>query len=96
MENSELKQLTGKLGKDKTMAKLKPPEEMRFEEAFEELAALVEKIESGDLELEESLGLFERGQALADRCSQLLEEAEISLRQLEGGQEDDSEESSDG
>jgi exodeoxyribonuclease VII small subunit len=73
------------------MTKPKTPDEMRFEEAFEELAALVGKLESGDLELEESLGLFERGQALADRCSQLLEEAEISLRQLEGGQEKDSE-----
>ncbi len=73
------------------MAKLKPPDEMRFEEAFEELAALVGKLESGDLELEHSLGLFERGQALADRCSHLLEEAELSLRQLEAGQEEDSE-----
>ncbi len=73
------------------MAKLKPPDEMRFEEAFEELATLVGKLESGDLELEESLGLFERGQALADRCSQLLEEAELSLRQLEAGKEEDSE-----
>ncbi len=73
------------------MAKLKPPDEMRFEEAFAELATLVGKLESGDLELEDSLGLFERGQALADRCSQLLEEAELSLRQLEAGQEKDSE-----
>ena len=71
------------------MAKPKPADEMRFEEAFEELAALVGKLESGDLQLEESLGLFERGQALADRCSQLLEEAELSLRQLEGGQDED-------
>jgi len=73
------------------MEKTKPPDEMRFEEAFEELATLVGKLESGDLELEESLGLFERGQALADRCSQLLEEAELSLRQLEAGPAEDSE-----
>ncbi len=73
------------------MAKAKSPDEMSFEEAFEELSTLVGKLESGDLELEESLGLFERGQALADRCSQLLEEAELSLRQLEAGQEEDTE-----
>lgn len=73
------------------MAKAKPPDEMSFEEAFEELSELVGKLESGELELEESLGLFERGQALANRCSQLLEEAELSLRQLEAGQEEDSE-----
>ncbi|MFQ5942259.1 MAG: exodeoxyribonuclease VII small subunit [Anaerolineales bacterium] len=71
------------------MAEQKSPDEMRFEEAFEELAALVGKLESGDLELEESLGLFERGQALADRCSQLLEEAELTLRQLEVESESD-------
>lgn len=66
----------------------KPVEELRFEEAFEELAELVAKLEAGDLNLEESLSLFERGQALANRCSQLLEEAELKLRQLvpdEGG-----------
>ena len=68
---------------------------MRFEEAFEELAALVGKLESGELELEEGLGLFERGQALADRCSQLLEEAELSLRQLKGGLEGNPEEPND-
>ena len=65
------------------MTKQKPTDEMRFEEAFEELTGLVAKLEAGDLELEESLALFERGQALAERCSQLLEEAELTLSQLE-------------
>ena len=64
------------------MAKKKTVEQMRFEKAFEELAALVGQLESGDLPLEESLALFERGQALAARCSQLLEQAELKLRQL--------------
>lgn len=64
---------------------------MRFEEAFEELAALVGKLESGDLKLEESLELFERGQALAERCSQLLEEAELTLSQLQEDLPSDSE-----
>ena len=47
------------------MAKKKPVDQMRFEEAFEELAALVGQLESGEQPLEESLALFERGQALA-------------------------------
>ena len=64
------------------MTKQKPTDEMRFEEAFEELTGLVAKLEAGDLELEESLALFERGQALAERCSQLLEEAELTLASL--------------
>jgi exodeoxyribonuclease VII small subunit len=64
------------------MAKTKPTEKLNYEQAFEELEALVEQLESGDLPLEEALGLFERGQALAARCSELLEQAELRLRQL--------------
>jgi exodeoxyribonuclease VII small subunit len=63
-------------------AKSKPPEEMTFEQALEELQDVVAGLESGELALEDSLRLFERGQALADRCSQLLEQAELRLRQL--------------
>jgi exodeoxyribonuclease VII small subunit len=64
------------------MAKLKPPEELNYEQAFGELGELVGRLESGDLPLEEALTLFERGQALAARCNDLLEQAEIKLRQL--------------
>ncbi len=64
------------------MVKKKPPEELSYEEAFQELEALVARLESGELPLEEALGLFERGQALAARCNQLLEEAELKLKQL--------------
>jgi exodeoxyribonuclease VII small subunit len=62
--------------------KSRPPEELTFEQAFEELRAVVASLESGEPALEESLALFERGQALADHCSQLLEKAELRLRQL--------------
>jgi exodeoxyribonuclease VII small subunit len=64
------------------MAKVKPPGELSYEQAFEDLEATVAKLESGELPLEEALALFERGQALATRCSGLLEEAELKLRQL--------------
>lgn len=64
------------------MSKAKAPEKLNYEQAFEELEALVERLESGELALEESLALFERGQALAARCSELLEQAELKLRQL--------------
>jgi exodeoxyribonuclease VII small subunit len=64
------------------MSKAKPPEKLDYEQAFEELETLVERLESGELALEESLALFERGQALAARCSELLEQAELKLRQL--------------
>jgi exodeoxyribonuclease VII small subunit len=63
-------------------AKAKPPEELTFEQALEELQEVVGSLESGELALEDSLKLFERGQSLADRCSQLLEQAELRMRQL--------------
>jgi len=62
--------------------KSKQPEEMTYEEAFQELKDLVERLESQDLQLEEGLTLFERGQSLAKRCEQLLEEAEIKIKQI--------------
>ncbi len=64
------------------MTKGKPPEELTYEQAFQELESLVARLESADLPLEQALALFERGQALAARCSSLLEKAELKLRQL--------------
>jgi len=63
----------------------KPVDELSYEEAFEELKAVVEQLETGELPLEESLALFERGQALSERCSQLLENAQLKLQQLVPG-----------
>jgi exodeoxyribonuclease VII small subunit len=64
------------------MTKEKPVEELNYEQAYQELVVLVDQLESGDLELEESLKLFERGQVLAKHCADLLENAELRLRQL--------------
>jgi exodeoxyribonuclease VII small subunit len=64
------------------MPKAKTSEDLPFEKAFEELEALVAKLESGDLPLEQALQLFERGQTLAARCSQVLEQADLRLREL--------------
>lgn len=66
------------------MAKPKPkkPEDLSYEEAFDELEDLVEQLESGDLKLEDALAAFERGQVLAARCSELLEQAQLRLKEL--------------
>ena len=56
--------------------------EMSYEEAFAELEAVVESLEEGDLPLERALEQFQRGQALAARCSQLLEQAELKLKRM--------------
>jgi exodeoxyribonuclease VII small subunit len=54
----------------------------QFEEAMKELEALVQKMERGDLRLEESLQVFERGIALAQQCRQSLEKAELKVQNL--------------
>ncbi|HLB65500.1 MAG TPA: exodeoxyribonuclease VII small subunit [Anaerolineales bacterium] len=64
------------------MPKVKPAEEMSYEQAFQELEATVHRLEAGELPLEEALALFERGQALATRCNDLLDQAELKLRKL--------------
>ncbi len=58
------------------------PEEMTFEQALQELETIVAQLESGDLTLEESLNLFERGQLLAKRCTNQLEKATLRVEQL--------------
>jgi exodeoxyribonuclease VII small subunit len=75
------------------MAKETPVEELTYEQAFEEMDKLVAVLESGDLPLEESLALFERGQALAQRCMALLDQAELKVQQItEEGEIEDFEE----
>jgi exodeoxyribonuclease VII small subunit len=55
---------------------------MAFEEAFSELEEVVNRLEMGGLPLEDSLALFERGQALAAHCSELLDKAELKVKQI--------------
>lgn len=57
-------------------------EGMSFEEALEELEATVAQLEAGELTLEESLALFERGQKLAALCNRQLEQASLRVEQL--------------
>ena len=57
----------------------KPP---AFEDALEELEAIVEKMEDGEPSLEESLKLFERGMDLTRRCQAALDDAEQRIRTL--------------
>lgn len=61
-----------------------PIEELTYEQAFYELEAIVAALESEEQSLEEALALFERGQALAHHCTQMLDEAELKVKQLSG------------
>ncbi len=52
----------------------------QFERSLAELEALVEKMESGEMNLDESLGSFERGIALYRSCQAALEQAEARVK----------------
>jgi exodeoxyribonuclease VII small subunit len=56
--------------------------EKTFEESLEELEALVEQMETGDLSLEDSLSAFEQGIALTKHCQQALQAAEQKVEIL--------------
>ncbi len=55
-----------------------------FEDAFTQLEQIVNSLERGDATLDDSLSLYERGKALADHCMQLLNQAELKIKQLSG------------
>ncbi len=57
-------------------------EELSFEEALTRLEAVVERLESGELELESALLAFENGVALARRCAGQLDAAEQRIETL--------------
>ena len=57
-------------------------ENLTYEQAFSQLEETVRKLEAGGLALEESLALFELGQALAAHCNVQLEQAELKIKQL--------------
>ena len=62
----------------------KPIDNLTYEEAFAELETIVAALESGERPLEESMSLFERGQALTKRCIELLDKAELKVQALVG------------
>lgn len=55
---------------------------LTYEQAFAELETIVETLENGQQPLEQALKLYERGQALAQFCGKLLDEAELKIKQL--------------
>ncbi len=59
---------------------------MSFEDAMGELEKLVGQLESGNVPLEESIKLYERGDALKKHCEKKLAEAEEKVAQLTKGE----------
>lgn len=58
----------------------------QFEHSMTELESIVQKMERGELSLEESLGHFERGMALSTQCRAALETAELKVKTLIDGE----------
>ena len=55
---------------------------LSFEKALAELEQIVQKLERGDVALEESVTIYERGRALKRRCEELLRQAEARVEKI--------------
>lgn len=55
---------------------------MSFEAALAELELIVQRLERGDVPLEESIAIYERGEALKARCDSLLKDAEARVETI--------------
>jgi exodeoxyribonuclease VII small subunit len=53
-----------------------------FEKAIEELELIVKRLEEGKVPLEESVAIYERGEALKRRCEELLRQAEARVEKI--------------
>lgn len=60
-------------------------EAMSFEAALKELESIVSRLEQGEVDLEDSIALYERGQALKAHCDQRLKAAEGRLEKIVQG-----------
>ncbi len=56
--------------------------DMLFEAAYGELESIIMQLEAGDLALEDSVSLYERGRKLAIYCQSLLDKAELRVNQI--------------
>lgn len=57
-------------------------ESLSFEQAMQQLEEIVVQLENGEQTLQETISLYQRGQALVQYCLQLLDQAELTIRTL--------------
>ena len=62
-----------------------PVRDMSFEAALKELETIVARLEQGEVDLEDSIALYERGQALKSHCETKLKSAESRLEKIVQG-----------
>ncbi|MGA2815971.1 MAG: exodeoxyribonuclease VII small subunit [Xanthobacteraceae bacterium] len=56
--------------------------QLSFERAIDELETIVKRLEDGKVPLEESVAIYERGEALKRRCEDLLRQAEARVQKI--------------
>ncbi|MCL4676465.1 MAG: exodeoxyribonuclease VII small subunit [Pararhodobacter sp.] len=61
---------------------MKPVAEMSFEEALKELEQVVGQLESGTVELEKSIDIYDRGAQLKKHCESKLSQAQARIEQI--------------
>lgn len=64
------------------MEKISKFETLSFEDAFKKLEQIADRLENGDITLDESMDVFEEGMALIKICNARLEKAESRLKKL--------------
>jgi exodeoxyribonuclease VII small subunit len=64
------------------MSEATPVMDLSFEKAMTELEAIVARLEKGEVTLEDSIKLYERGEALRARCDALLQDAELRVEKI--------------
>ncbi len=65
------------------------PESLSYEQAVAELESLIDRMESGETPLEESLADYERGVGLLKRCRAIISQAEQKIEYLKASAESD-------
>lgn len=61
---------------------MKEKEELNFEEIMDKLEKIIQDLEKGDLNLEDSIKKFEEGMLLSKKCNEFLESAEKKITKL--------------
>lgn len=65
----------------------KPIEEMSFEEAMSAFEAIVDRLDRGDVPLEQSIAIYERGVALQKHCEGKLKQAQMRVEKIVTGED---------
>ena len=64
------------------MADKKSPDKLTYEQAIDELEKIIERIEQGEVGLEDSLAEYRKGASLLKRCRSILDSAEQQIQEL--------------